>query len=203
MTVSDEKSVPLSKVKSALLVLGSCSFVALGLWMAFLSDAEIEAQRRYNNPVFVHGIGWAAVVFATLCGSIGIRKMLDRKPGLVLSNAGLTDNSSGLSAGFIPWTDISGFSVYTVQKQKLLVVLLNNPERYISMGGVLRRNINRVNYKMAGSPISITSNSLKIKFDDLLRVCGLYFSRYGSLTQQGAPADVPASGASPLRPGRG
>ena len=183
MKALDETAIKLSRAKNTLLVLGSCAFIALGLWMALMSDAEIEAQRRYNNPVFIHAIGWAAAVFAALCGSIGIRKLIDRKPGLILSNAGLTDNSSGFSAGFIPWSDIAGFAVYTVQKQRLLVVLLNEPEKYINIGGTLRRNANRINYKMAGSPVSLISNSLVIKFDELLDVCNLYFSKYGNQAQ--------------------
>lgn len=197
MTASDEEVVKLSKFKNTLLALGSCAFVALGIWMAFLSDAEIESQRRYNNSLIVHSVGWAAAIFAGMCGLIGVRKLLDHKPGLILSSAGLTDNSSGLSAGFIPWHEIAGFAVYAVRKQKLLVVLLIDPEKYLNTGNVLRRNLNRINHRMAGSPIFITSNSLRLRFDDLLHVCNEYFYKYGSTAQQGAPAD--ASGTRAFR----
>lgn len=183
MKASNERIVRLSKFKNVLLVLVALVFATGGIWIAQLSDAEIKKLRRFKNPLIVHGVGWSAIVFGALSGSVGIRKIFDSKPGLVFSSAGLTDNSSGFSAGFIPWTDIAGFSIYSAHGHRLIVVLLNHPEKYISVGSVLRRNINRVNHNMAGSPITITPNSLQIGFDDLISICHQYFSEYANSIQ--------------------
>ena len=179
MNTANEKIIELSKTKVLLLIVGACAFVAIGLWMLQMDSAEIEAQRRFNNPLLVHGIGGLSIVFFGICGVFGVKKLFDRKPGLVLSSAGIFDNSSGVSAGLIPWSEITGFSVFEVQKQKMLIVGVTNPEKYVEAGGSLKRALNRANFKMCGSPIAITSNSLKIGFNELLDFCNQYLATYG------------------------
>jgi hypothetical protein len=178
MTTNNERVVPLSKVKVLLLIFGSIVFVALGFWMFQLDSAWIESQRRFNSPTLVHGVGIIAVVFFGFCGAAGIRKLFDRRPGLVLNAAGIMDNSSGASAGLIPWADIERFETSVIQKQRLLVVKLVAPEKYVSSGGSFRRALNRANMKLVGSPVAIASNALKIDFDGLVALCNDYFARY-------------------------
>jgi hypothetical protein len=180
MANSEEKIIELSKTKLILLILGSLAFIGIGAWMLSLEAAQIEAQRRFNDPLLVHGIGWVAIVVFGWCGVIGIRKYFEKKPGLIFSSVGITDNSSGVSAGLIPWSEISGFNIYEIQKQKMLIVLVKNPDKFIEVGSVIKRTLNRTNYKMCGSPIAITSNSLKINFDELLKLSNAYFTKYGN-----------------------
>lgn len=52
---NDERMIELSKTKLLLLIVGALIFVALGIWMYQLDPAWIEAQRRFNSPVIVHG----------------------------------------------------------------------------------------------------------------------------------------------------
>src|SRR5688572_7701312 len=103
MKFTDEKTIKLSRTKTALLILGSFAFVGLGLWMLSLDQSTIESHRRYNSPLFVYGVGTVAVIFFGACGILGVKKFFENKPGLVLSSAGIFDNSSAFSAGFIPW----------------------------------------------------------------------------------------------------
>ncbi len=124
-------------------------------------------------------LGWCRLVFFGLCGLFGVGKFFDKKPGLVLNAAGIIDNSSSVSAGFIPWPEIFGFDIFEIQKQKTLIIMVVNPERYIEVGGSIKRALNRVNFKLCGSPIAITSNSLKIGFQELLDICNTYFEKYG------------------------
>lgn len=180
MSNSEEKIIELSKTKLLLLIFASLAFIGIGAWMISLDAALIEAQRRFNNPLLVHGTGWVAIVFFGWCGVIGIRKYFDKQPGLIFSSVGITDNSSGVSAGLIPWSEISGINIYEIQKQKMLIILVKNPDKYIEIGSVIKRTLNRTNYKMCGSPIAISSNSLKINFDELLKLSAEYFTKYGN-----------------------
>jgi hypothetical protein len=179
MASSDETIIEFSKTKLLLLIIGSLAFIGIGSWMVSLDVAQIEAQRRFNDPLLVHGIGWVGIVFFGLCGAYGIRKFFDKRPGLIFSSVGITDNSSSVSAGLIPWNEISGFNIHELQKQKMLIVLVKNQNKYIEVGNVIKRTLNRTNYKMCGSPIAITSNSLKINFDELLELSNEYFTKYG------------------------
>jgi hypothetical protein len=177
MTSSDETVVPLSRSKLVLLTIGAVAFVALGFWMFQLDSAWIESQRRFNNPTLVHAIGVAAMLFFGLCGVIGIRKLFDHKPGLVLSSAGMLIDSSA-AVGLIAWDDIEGFATYEIHKQKLLVVKLVAPEKHVRAGGPLQQALHRANMRMVGSPIAISANALKISFDELVALCTAYREKY-------------------------
>ena len=175
----DDRIVELSKTKILLLVVGALAFVALGVWMYQLDPAWIESQRRFNSPLLVHSVGIVSVVFFGLCGVVGIRKFFDKKPGLILGASGIVDNSSGAAAGLIPWSEIQGFGIHEIQKQKLLIIKLADPEKYIQAGGSMKRALNRMNLKLCGSPIAISSNALKINFNELVNLCNSYYAKYG------------------------
>jgi hypothetical protein len=179
MSLVDEQAIPLSKIKLILLLLLACGFVLLGVGMLRMDATEIEAQRRFNSPWLAQSIGWVGVLFFGLCGVFAARKLFDTTPGLVLSEQGLFDNSSAVAAGLIPWAAISGFGVYELQRQKMLVVRLHDAEPYIATGNPMKRGLNRMNHKLCGSPIVISANALKIRFDELQQLCDLYFTSYG------------------------
>jgi hypothetical protein len=177
MTSSDETVVPLSKTKLVLLIILSVGFVALGFWTFQTDSAWIESQRRFNNPMLVHAIGIFAMGFFGLGVVVGIRKLFDPKPGLVLSSAGILVSSG--SVGLIPWGDIEGFTTHKIHRQKMLVVKLVDPEKYVRAGGALQQALRRTNMNMVGSPFALSSNTLEISFDELVALCGKYLEKYG------------------------
>ena len=68
---SDSLVINASRTKTGGLILPGMIFVALGVWLTTLDPAEIESLRRYNNPTFVHGLGYATVAFfiaSSICG---------------------------------------------------------------------------------------------------------------------------------------
>lgn len=175
----DEKRIELSKRKLRLLFVGSVLFFAMGIWMMQLEAADLEAHSGYSNLIMMHGIGVVAILFFGFCTVFSFRKLLDNRPGLILNSAGFLDNSSAVASGFVPWADVLGFSIFEVQKQKTLVVRVREPERYTVAGGMFKRMLNRMNYKLCGSPVVISANSLTLGFDELLEISQAYLHRYG------------------------
>jgi len=176
MGAADELVIELSKSKVILMILGSFGFVALGYWL-FSMDAAAMKELPIDDPLFIHGVGIASMVFFSLTGIFGTRKLFDKKPGLVLNSAGIIDNSSGLAAGFIPWSEITGAEIYEIHRQKMLIIKVRNPEEFIQRGNVLRRAMVQMGSKMSGS-IAITSNTLKINFPELLSTFERYHGKY-------------------------
>jgi hypothetical protein len=170
--------VELSKKKVLLLILGSCAFVALGGWLLSLDEAIIQSQHR--SPMLIHGIGFVAVAFFGLIGVFGIKKLFDKKPGLTFNSSGIIDNSSGVSAGLIPWSEVVGAEIFEMHKQKMLIIKVRNPQKYIERGGRLKQMLNKANYKMCGSPIAVTSSALKVNFPELLSLFNQYRQKYGN-----------------------
>lgn len=171
----DERVIELSKVKVVLLILGAVVFVLLGAWLLSLNAGTIEGQRRFNNPILIYGVGVASIVFFGLCGLIGIKKLFDKSPGLILSAEGILDNSSGVSAGMIPWSEVVSIGEYQVQKQKFISIQVVDPNKYANNGNALKRMANRANIKMCGTPVNISANSLKISYSELLETITEYY----------------------------
>ena len=179
MDSSDETIIELSKTKIVLILLVASAFVAAGIWMLSLDDASIQSQRRFNDPMYVHGLGLVSIVFFGICGLYALKKLFDKKPGLVFNNAGIVDNASSVSPGFIPWSEVVGAEICEIQKQKLLIIKVRDPQEYIARGNSLRRTLNKANYKMVGSPISISSHALAINSSELASLFDQYLRKYG------------------------
>ncbi|HEX2966255.1 MAG TPA: STM3941 family protein, partial [Syntrophorhabdaceae bacterium] len=113
-------------------------------------------------------------------GVFAAKKLLSRKPGLILSPAGFFDSSGGVAAaGLIPWPEIEGFAAYKAQKQTFLIVKVAHPERYTEYGNILKRFFYKMNWRACGSPIIIASNSLQVDFNELASLCAQYLKKYG------------------------
>jgi hypothetical protein len=185
MDSGDETIIALSKKKIALLLLGASAFVAAGIWMLSLDGASIQSRRGFNDPAHMRGLGLVSIVFFGSCGLFALKKLFDGKPALVFNNSGIVNNTSSVSAGFIPWSEIIGAEIFEIQKQKLLIVKVRNPQEYIARGGSLKRTLNKANYKMVGSPISISPVGLEINFSELVSLFDQYQRKYGVVPGSG------------------
>jgi hypothetical protein len=160
--------IPLSKGKLTLMLIGSVGFIASGLW--FIIKPPIISNPIFGNPTLIFVIGVASIFFFGLSAFYITFKLPDKKPGLIIDQKGIMDNSSGLASGQILWTDIERISVVEVYRQKLIMLEVKNPKEYIDrQKSVFKRKGMEWNLKMYGSPISLTSNGLKISFENLLQ----------------------------------
>ena len=185
MNPGDEKIIELSKTKIALAILGSCAFVAIGVWMLSLDEESIRSGRSFrlflNNPMYVRGLGLLAIGLFGLLALFLFRKLFDKKPGLVFSDSGIVDNASAVAAGFIPWSEVIGSRIFEMPQQKMLIIMVKEPEKYIERGNAVKRKLNQANHNMCGSPISISANSLKIDFAELHSLFDQYQQKYGNV----------------------
>ncbi|RPD98247.1 hypothetical protein EGM88_06690 [Aureibaculum marinum] len=169
MNKKEQIEIPLSKNKLILTLLGSITFVAIGIW--FLVNSSKTNSPILSNETFIFIIGLIAILFFGFIAITVIRKLLDKKPGLIISKQGITDNSSGVSAGLIPWTDIQEIRALKIMNQKFLMFIVKNPQDYVDkVTNPIKRNAIKMNLKSYGSPISISANSLKTNFDNLHRL---------------------------------
>src|SRR5215510_4090513 len=135
--------IPLSKAKIVLLLMGSAVFVATGFFLWANAD-------QFSSPMYVEAVAIAGIGFFGLCGLFALFKLLDRAPGLILDAEGIVDNSSGVSAGRIPWSDICGFKTTSVQKQKFLTIEVQNAQTYLGKANFLKRQLVALNMKYFG-----------------------------------------------------
>lgn len=171
-------SIPLSKTKLVLILLGSIAFVVIAVWIWSISDIQTK-----RSPLFLQAVSLLGSLFFGMCGIYAARKIFDKKPGLILDSEGLVDNSSGVSAGRIPWSEITGIRVSKLAKQKFLSIHVEEPKAYLGKGNFFVRKLNATNLKLYGTPIHISSNSLKINFENLVELVSEYFEKFSQKSQ--------------------
>ena len=74
----------LNKKKNILLVLGALLFVILG----FLFLLVPEFKKSYH-PLFLQITGYSSIVFFGMCLILGIKKLFDKSPGLIINADGI------------------------------------------------------------------------------------------------------------------
>lgn len=122
----------------------------------------------FNNPLLKNGAAILGILLGPAGIYVAVKKWLDKKPGLIIDETGVTDNSSGVSAGLIPWKDIIEIRETKIFRQQFLLLIVQNPETYINrQPNALKRKGMESNYQHFGSPISISANALDCNYYEL------------------------------------
>jgi hypothetical protein len=168
MTTDLPISIHLSKGKLLLSTLGAFAFVAIGFWFVLAPPSRTGSSLE---STLLMVLGLVSILFFGGIAILVIRKLFDSRPGLIIDEQGLTDNSGGLSAGQILWQDIENFKVLQIQRQRLILILVKNPQDYIDrQSNGWKRKLMAMNYRQYGTPISISTNGLKISFAELSEI---------------------------------
>jgi hypothetical protein len=172
--------IPLSKRKLVLMLIAAAAFVASGIWFLLYTSSMLSAVSV--SPSFIKLVGIVAIVFFGICCVFIARKLFDNRPGFIITETGLIDNSSGISAGEIPWKDIRGITNTTIANKRFIMILLHNPEEYINrQTSILKRKAMEMNYKHYGSPVSISTSGLRCSFGELKQLLDGKFKEYGAV----------------------
>jgi hypothetical protein len=155
-------TIPLSKGKLLLTILGGCAFVAIGIWMWRSAD-------DYSG--FKH---WKALVGAGLCVpcfGLGVLvltyKLFDSRPGLVLNDEGI--HRLGLFTFWppIPWKHITHCSITKVKRTSMLAIHVDNEQEILARLGPFTRWLKRMSIAQYGAPHVLASANLKIGIQEL------------------------------------
>jgi hypothetical protein len=176
MAQIEQIEIPLSKKKMLLTFVGAMMFVVLGV--LFLINPSMFISTFFRNPIFIFIAGLASVLFFGLVAITMFRKFFDKKAGLIINRQGIIDNSSGVSAGLVLWSDIEKIKTSKVQGQKFMMLFVKNPQDYIDrVTNPIKRKAMELNYKVYGTPISISANALQTNFDNLCKLMAEEISR--------------------------
>jgi len=154
--------IPLSRKKITLLFLGAVSFVVLCFWLIQIA----ETQTRFD-PQYVKIIALVGIIFFGLCGIYAFAKLFDKKPGLVINDEGIIDNSSAVCAGLIKWRNITNVSITEIYDQKILTIEVDNADEILSKQHGFKKILMNLNKNYFSSPVQISSNALKCNFQEL------------------------------------
>ena len=163
---TDETVIPKSKRKIIGFFFGCLAFVAI----AFLMMAvDPDDWRTSAAPFGILFFGAGAVASACM--------MFGTKPGMVLNSRGFEFMAAAKSTGFVRWSDVAGYRVDRIMFQKMLVVLLKDPDAYCREHG----GLGRVNMATCGSPVCIPkAAALAMDFNSMVSLFGRYFAKWGA-----------------------
>jgi hypothetical protein len=155
--------IPQSKAKLLFGIGGSILFVLLGLYLC----TTIADQQTRFNPTLVKGIGLASILFFGATGIYGTIKIFEKSVGLTIDDNGIIDNTNASSIGLIQWADITEIRTEHVMSTKILLIFTIDPNGILDKVSGMKRKLMAGNMKRYGTPLSITSTTLKIDFADL------------------------------------
>lgn len=160
-----------NKKKVFLLLIASIAFVIIGFAGALYPDEYVSTL--YRNPSVIRISGIVGICFFGPAAILLCGKLFNNTPGLSIDENGITDNTNASSLGLIDWRDITHVEVRQIASTQIMILHTNMPEKYMERtGNIIARKAISMNYKMYGSPIIITPNTLKMDFDrleDLIR----------------------------------
>jgi hypothetical protein len=155
--------ISLNKKKMFWALMSGTVFVLVGVW--FLFFAPKSTHSTFGNPKVIFAIGLTAVLFCVFLMIAVMEKITDKKPGFIINEEGIIDNSMGFSIGLVEWTD-----VHYIQKidQVHLMFAVKNPQTYIDREtSIVNKKNMQMNINLHGSPIVISSRLLDIDSNEL------------------------------------
>ena len=154
--------IQVSKTKTFLLILVSLAFVCVSIWLFSIADEQIR-----RPPIVLKLISIISVCFFGFGFIAGFKKLFDKRPGLIIDDNGIQDNSSISTGRFISWSNITGFKTIKIKSTSILLIYINNAEDIINIESKWKQKIMRYSEKTYGTPLSISSGTLQIKFHEL------------------------------------
>lgn len=166
MNKTEQIEIQLSKTKLTLMLLGSIMFVGLGTWFV-IGPPKVNVT-ILNNPTLIFSVGLLSILFFGFVGFFIFKKLFDKSPGLIITDEGVYDNASSISAGFVPWTDIVEIKEVIVFNQSFVNLVVKNPQNYIDrQKNTFKKKSIQINFRSYGTVIGISANGLKIKHKEL------------------------------------
>lgn len=166
-------NIPLSKSKLLALLAGSLLFVLISAWMMIYRQGADA-----TNHTFMLALGIIGILVFGICAVFIVNKLRDQRPGLIIDETGITDNTSGVAAGPVAWNEILEIRSILVSSQRLIMIMVSDPEQILEREtNRFKRSIMKMNYSLCGSPVCITANTLKIEFDSLFSLLNDHLER--------------------------
>lgn len=174
--MSNRIEIELSKRKIFFLLIVAVAFVIFGCLGAVKPEDFVSPI--FRNPEVIRISGIAAICFFGVGIVFIARKLFDNKPGLIIDQKGITDNSNATSIGLIEWGDITGIEKIQILSSKILILHTDKPDKYIDRAkNVISKQAMKANHKRYHSPLSIISNSLQMSFNDLEKLIMVEFEK--------------------------
>ena len=172
METADKVIVQKSYKKLFFLSIGCLIFITLGVIIIY------SGWRHSHYYQLV--IGTLTILFFTSIMFFVLRSILDKRPALILDRKGIDMSFGNSPIGLIEWSDINDIKISKTMSSKMILILLNSNEKYISRSkNPIMRKTMELSVKTHGTPIALASYMYKINTDELYNLVLENASKYG------------------------
>ena len=155
-----------SRVKAVLAVLGCVVFVIASLAILTVGSALSLVIGVLGLVTFgCFGLAWVVLGFRP-------------GPGLIIDDEGFDDASSATAVGRVPWSDVALVGEWTAFSSRIVVVEVRHPETYLIRASWFGRLVARLNARLVGTPVTLSSVGLRTNHDALLEVLRTAHARF-------------------------
>lgn len=117
----------------------------------------------------VKGVGYAGTLVSIFCAAFIAQRVFTRKPGLVIDEAGIADNSMNVGFAVIPWKEVKSLKALQISGDDFIAVYMKHPEAYIAAEpNSVKRKMLELNYASLQTPVNIAVSRLKMNAGVLL-----------------------------------
>lgn len=166
--------IPINKRGTLLYILGSMAFVMAGFLLILFREliAETMPMNSSASVFIIVLIGAASIIFFGICAVLYCKRLTKTEPILIVDEQGITDNSSALALGFVPWGDVKSIDIAEVNAsfgviEKFININVTDEEKYLSKATKIQRPIIQSNINSGHGVIAINLNSTGIKLEDV------------------------------------
>lgn len=185
--------VALSKSKILLQIVGFLIGVAIAYSLLLISPPTVR-RLEYFFPI----LAYCGIAIFAVCGLYCLIRLFDFRPGLVVDEDGLVDNSSALAAGRIWWDDIVSLKMSSRRVWPYVTVVVADARNYVSRGNWVKRLMHWADPESSGEPICISLMSLDTSYSEMLRLLDSAKHQYEMTTLQAAREAILANDYDPL-----
>jgi len=161
-------------------ILRSVLAVLLGLLMTFACFAILYFDDFFEVDDWMRAVSAFGVVFFALCTLAIIKVRFKNRNVLIVNNEGITDYSSSIALGFIPWSDVEELYITKVNDVKFIEVAIKNEERYLEKLKGWQRKAIGINRKMGQQVVLINLTFTGHDPEEVLNVMQEAFSQHQS-----------------------
>ncbi|WP_017973017.1 STM3941 family protein [Actinopolyspora halophila] len=153
-----------NRTRLVLMTLGALVFILFGLTMCY---EAVTAMRSAPRAGLFLALGAAGIVFFGTFLVYGALRLFKPKPVVLLDNAGLRDHASLTSVGFIGWHDIAGAMADTDGTQRVLSIVLVDPDKVLGRVTGVKGLLLRTSTRMTGTPVNISQTTVAMPVPQL------------------------------------
>lgn len=167
MEINDIK-INFSRKKIITILLLSIVLSTLTIAMFLYPEKFTSSLLRSELPLIIGGIIGTLFLFLSVCFLLS---KVFKKTAIVISEKGIYDRTNIISVGFIPWEDITGIRTAEIKSNKVLLIDVKNPNKYIkSSKNIIQKTLIKINYQSYKTPISLNAKMLECSFSELERI---------------------------------